>query len=101
MAKDPKRRGFNEDFLKNLLLTLEHTDFDKFMDLSYHVLLQSPAAVLKRADSIESKIKSIDGLIKYFEQEEQYERCTNLQKLKTMLFLNAPLDDEPEPPETT
>jgi len=99
MAKDPKKgKGFSDEFLKNLLLTLEHTDFDRFMDLSYHVLMQSPSAVLKRKDSIESKIESIDGLIKYFEHEEQYERCTNLQKLKTMLFLDGPWNDEEEPP---
>jgi hypothetical protein len=49
MAKDPKKgKGFSDEFLKNLLLTLEHTDFDRFMDLSYHVLMQSPSAVLKR-----------------------------------------------------
>ena len=56
------------------------------MDLSYHVLMQSPASVLKRKDSIEAKVESINGLIKYFEEVEEYEKCTNLQKLKLMLF---------------
>jgi len=63
------------------------------MDLSYHVLMQSPASVLKRKDSIEAKVESINGLIKYFEEIEEYEKCTNLQKLKTMLFLNTPNDE--------
>tara|TARA_R100000951_G_scaffold113565_2_gene115843 strand:- start:217 stop:510 length:294 start_codon:yes stop_codon:yes gene_type:complete len=93
-----ERNFFGDDFIRSLLLTLEHTDFDQFMDLSYHVLMQSPSKVLKRNDSINNKIKSIDGLIKYFEEIEQYERCTNLQKLKTMLYLNAP--DEEEPPQS-
>tara|TARA_R100000544_G_scaffold8186_1_gene3198 strand:+ start:450 stop:722 length:273 start_codon:yes stop_codon:yes gene_type:complete len=88
-----KGNGFSDDFIRSLLLTLEHTDFAQFMDLSYHVLMQSPSSVLKRKDSIEFKIKSIDGLIKYFEEEELYERCNNLQKLKTMLFLNSSKDD--------
>lgn len=82
--------GFGDNFIRSLLLTLEHTDFDQFMDLSYHVLMQSPASVLKRKDSIDSKVESINNLIKYFEEGEEYEKCTNLQKLKTMLFLNTP-----------
>ena len=88
--------GFGDDFIRSLLLTLEQTDFDQFMDLSYHVLMQSPASVLKRKDSkdsIDAKVESINGLIKYFEEVEEYERCTNLQKLKTMLFLNTPNDE--------
>jgi hypothetical protein len=64
------------------------------MDLSYHVLISSPNVILMRSDAIENKIESIDGLIKYFEGVEEFEKCTNLQKLKSMLFLNAPLDDE-------
>ena len=89
-----KGNGFNDDFIRNLLLNLEHSDFNQFMDLSYHVIMQTPSAVLKRDDSIENKLKSIDGLIKYFEGIEAYEKCTNLQKLKSMLFLNTPLDED-------
>ena len=87
--------GFNDEFIRSLLLNLEHSDFNQFMDLSYHVLMQSPASVLKRKDSIEAKIESINGLIKYFEEVEEYEKCTNLQKLKSMLFLNTPNDEDP------
>ena len=94
MESNP-RNGFGDDFIRSLLLTLEQTDFNQFMDLSYHVLMQSPASVLKRKDSIEAKIESINGLIKYFEEVEEYEKCTNLQKLKSMLFLNTPNDEDP------
>ena len=87
-------KGFNEDFIRSLLLNLEHSDFNQFMELSYHVLMQSPGEVLKRGDSIENKIESIDGLIKYFESIEAYEKCTNLQKLKSMLFLNTSFDED-------
>ena len=88
------RGGFNDGFIRSLLLTLEQTDYKEFMDLSYHVLISSPNVILMRSDAIENKIESIDGLIKYFERVEEFEKCTNLQKLKSMLFLNAPLDDE-------
>jgi hypothetical protein len=86
--------GFNDEFIRSLLLNLEHSDFNQFMELSYHVLLQSPSVVLKRSDSIENKIESIDGLIKYFESIEAYEKCTNLQKLKSMLYLNTSFDED-------
>ena len=92
MESNPSN-GFGDNFIRSLLLTLEQTAFNQFMDLSYHVLMQSPASVLKRKDSIEAKVESINGLIKYFEEIEEYEKCTNLQKLKTMLFLNTPNDE--------
>jgi hypothetical protein len=94
MESNPSN-GFGDNFIRSLLLTLEQTDFNQFMDLSYHVLMQSPASVLKRKDSIEAKVESINGLIKYFEEVEEYEKCTNLQKLKSMLFLNTPNDEDP------
>tara|TARA_R110001606_G_scaffold394459_1_gene565390 strand:+ start:365 stop:655 length:291 start_codon:yes stop_codon:yes gene_type:complete len=89
-----KGNGFSDDFIRSLLLTLEQTDFAEFMKLSYHVVMQSPSAVLKRRDSMELKLKSIDGMIKYFEETEEYEKCTNLQKLKSMLFVIPPDDDD-------
>ena len=38
--------GFGEDFIKSLLLTLEQTNFEEFMNLSYAVMMQSPSKVL-------------------------------------------------------
>ena len=87
--EDNLGKGFGDDFIKSLLLTLEQTDFNEFMKISYAVMMQSPNTVLKRQDSIEHKIKSIDGMIKYFEGIEAYEKCTNLQKLKHLLFLET------------
>ena len=86
--------GFGDDFIKSLLLTLEQTNFDEFMNLSYAVMMQSPSQVLKRKDSVELKLKAINGMIKYFEEIEAYEKCTNLQKLKQLLFLDTPNDEE-------
>tara|TARA_B100000902_G_C26948025_1_gene734367 strand:- start:204 stop:467 length:264 start_codon:yes stop_codon:yes gene_type:complete len=82
-----KGKGFSENFIKSLLLTLEHTDFDEFMKLSYAVMMQTPGAVLRRDDSIETKVDAINVMIEHFEEKEEYEKCTNLQKLKHLLFL--------------
>ncbi len=82
-----KGKGFGDDFIKSLLLTLEQTNYDEFMNLSYAVMMQSPSQVLKRSDAIETKVEAINKMIKYFEEIEAYEKCTNLQKLKHMLFL--------------
>tara|TARA_R100000030_G_C3171882_1_gene103544 strand:+ start:20 stop:289 length:270 start_codon:yes stop_codon:yes gene_type:complete len=85
--------GFNEEFLRSLLLTLEQNNFEEYMNLTYYVIMQSPSVILKRNLPLESKIESIDKLIKYFEGTEEYERCTNLQKLKTFLYINNPEED--------
>jgi|TARA_R110001583_G_scaffold127856_1_gene279632 hypothetical protein len=93
MESNP-RNGFGDDFIRSLLLTLEQTNFDEFMNLSYAVMMQSPSQVLKRRDSVEMKLDAINGMIKYFEEIEAYEKCTNLQKLKQLLFLNTSDDED-------
>jgi hypothetical protein len=82
------REIFGPEFIRSLLLMLEQTDYKQYMDLSYHVLMQSPSALLKRSDPDEQKIEGINRLIEYFEKEEEFEKCSDLQKLKAMLFLN-------------
>jgi len=89
-----KGNGFSDDFIRSLLLNLEHSNFEEFMDLSYHVMMQSPSVVLKRNDTIETKLNAINGMIKYFEKIEEYEKCTNLQKLKSMLFVIPPNNED-------
>ena len=79
---------FGPEFIRSLLLMLEQTDYKQFMDLSYHVLMQQPSTIIKRADPDNTKKEGIDKLIQYFEGEEEYEKCANLQKLKAMIFLN-------------
>ena len=58
-----KGKGFSEEFIRSLLLTLEHTNFDEYMKLSYAVMMQSPSAVLKREDAIETKVTAIDRIL--------------------------------------
>ena len=85
---EKNNRGFDEKFIQSLLLTLEHTNFDEFMKLSYAVIMSSPSSVVKRNDPVDEKLKSIDGMIAYFEEKEEYEKCSNLQKLKSLLHLD-------------
>ena len=87
-------RGFGDDFIKSLLLTLEQTCFEEFMNLSYAVMMRKPSQELKRWDSVEMKLNAINGMIKYFEEVEAYEKCTNLQKLKQLLFLDNSADSD-------
>jgi len=88
-----KGNGFGPDFIKSLLLTLEQTNYDEFMKLTYVVMMQSPSEILKRKDSIETKVDAINTMISFFEENVEYEKCTNLQKLKHMLFLDTDKDD--------
>ena len=64
------------------------------MKLSYAVMIQSPSAVLKREDAIEVKVTAINEMIKFFEEKEEYEKCTNLQKLKQLLHLDISSEDD-------
>ena len=52
---DSDKELFGPEFLRSLLLMLEQTDYKQFMDLSYHVLIQNPAVIIKRADSDNTK----------------------------------------------
>ena len=89
-----EKSGFSESFIRSLLLNLEETDFNEYMELSYHVIMQNPSAVFRRSDPIDEKLKSINTLIKHFELAESFEKCNNLQKLKSMLFLDTSYDDD-------
>jgi len=77
---------FNDGFIRSLLLMLEETDPKQYMELTYHVLMQNPSAVIRRNDPLSLKREGIDTLIEYFIEEEEYEKCGNLQKLRTMLL---------------
>ena len=83
---------FGPEYVKSLLLMLEQTDYRQYMDLTYHVLMQSPSVIIKRSDPDNAKEEGVDNLIKYFEEEEEFEKCGNLQKLKSMLFLGDAKD---------
>ncbi len=84
---DDSKELFGPDFIRSLLLMLEQTDYKQYMDLSYHVLMQNPSVIIKRADADDTKKEGINKLIKFFEKHEEYEKCANLQKLKAMLFI--------------
>ena len=43
-------------------------------------------------DEDENRSEVFDELIEYFEGIEEYEKCNNLQKLKSMIFINSPSD---------
>ena len=86
-------KDFSENFIKNLLLNLEYSDYDQYMDLLYYVIIQNTKEVLENKDAVKDKVEVFDNLINYFEETEEYEKCTNLQKLKSMLYVNASDDD--------
>ena len=71
---------FGPEFIRSLLLMLEQTDYKQYME--------NPSVVIKRADSDNTKREGIDKLIKFFEEQEEFEKCANLQKIKAMLFLD-------------
>ena len=89
-----KKKLFSDEFIRSLLLILEQTNFDEYMNLSYAVLMSSPSVILKRKDPVDEKLTGINGMIKYFEEKEEYEKCTNLQKLSSLLYTTDLDEDE-------
>ena len=88
-------RDFSENFIRNLLLNLEYSDYDQYMDLFYYVIIQNTKEILENEDLVKDKVEVFDTLINYFEETEEYEKCTNLQKLKYMLYVNtSEVDDD-------
>ena len=87
-------RDFSENFIRNLLLNLEYSDYDQYMDLFYYVIIQNTKEILENEDLVKDKVEVFDTLINYFEETEEYEKCTNLQKLKYMLYVNTSEDND-------
>ena len=87
-------RDFSENFIRNLLLNLEYSDYDQYMDLFYYVIIQNTKETLENEDLVKDKVEVFDTLINYFEETEEYEKCTNLQKLKYMLYVNTSEDND-------
>lgn len=70
------------DFLSNLT----GPERKHFMEVCYYKISTYPQLLLKDEISpLEVKVNSIKVLIKYFEGEEEYEKCATLKKLMNKL----------------
>jgi hypothetical protein len=73
---------------KIIILGLEKLDHDELMEVFYNLLVSSPGDILKYDETPEHKIEKLNHLLKFFEEREQYEKCTKIKELQTTINLN-------------
>lgn len=69
------------DFLNEFMSHLEHEDRKRFMQVCYEKILRYPQVILSNRIPAEVRVNSINILIKFFEDVEEYEKCAKLKKL--------------------
>jgi len=73
----------------NMLSSLIFVNRDSFYHILYDAISEHPSYVILSDLNTESKLNIIDGMIKYFENKESYERCANLLIIKKNIKENA------------
>mgnify|MGYP003638197823 CR=1 FL=1 len=75
-----------EEFMKSLLDQLENSSWDRYMNLCYTVIMMSPDKVLDHhGTTAQSRIASLDKILLYFEEREDFEKCARLKDLQDHL----------------
>ena len=70
----------NEEFMKRLLDQLENTSWDQYMNLCYNVITMFPDQVLHYDEkTAKHKIQSLDRILTYFEEKEDFEKCAKIK----------------------
>ena len=64
-----------------------------FFSVLYNAMMEHPAYVLLSDMPRERKFEIIGDMIAYYEQQEAYEKCSNLVKMKNSIVL---IDPEPK-----
>ena len=64
-----------------------------FFSVLYNAMMEHPAYVLLSDMPKERKFEIIEDMIAYYEQQEAYEKCSNLVKMKNSIVL---IDPEPK-----
>lgn len=71
------------NFVLELLLIAETSSVDNMMDKLYEVLIKDGPSILAANDSpVEDVDKAIEQIIKWFADNERYEQCLELKKIK-------------------
>jgi hypothetical protein len=69
------------DFSDQFFGNLNQAERRHFMEVCYKKILAYPEILVDHASPLSVKENSINVLIKYFESEEEYEKCAHLKKL--------------------
>lgn len=78
--EDKKR----QDLLAELVV-LRTTDYDAFMDRMFEALNTVFTDAVEDPRSKQEKIRSLDAMIKYFADGDEFEKCQRLTEIKQMV----------------
>ena len=82
--------NLKDEFLRLILLNLERTNPDEYMNLCYNVLIGLPKDVIDfDKATAHFKVEHIDRLIKHFEEKEQFEKCQQLKEIREKIKLRS------------
>lgn len=79
---DWNSNSYRNNFVYDLL-NIAETDVEEMMDVLYATLLMSGEEIFKNNERPKEEIKSsMDQIIKWYADNEMYERCAELKKVK-------------------
>lgn len=73
---------------KIIIVGLSGLDQDDFMEVFYNLMISSPEDILSYDETPEHKIAKLDGLLRFFEEREQFERCVKIKEMQKLVNSN-------------
>lgn len=73
---------------KIIIVGLSGLDQDDFMEVFYNLMISSPEDILSYDETPEHKIAKLDGLLRFFEEREQFERCVKIKEMQKLINSN-------------
>jgi hypothetical protein len=70
------------DEVNDLVSILKEMNRERFFNTGYDLLLNFRQEAIDAPTDIEVKVRTIDNMIKFFEQKEEYEKCAYLIEVK-------------------
>ena len=74
---------------QHLIGYMKKNHYHDYMTLRYESLVNSSEILIKNKKFIKDKLNSFDEVLKYFEDNEEYEKCAILFNLKNKILSNA------------
>lgn len=73
---------------KIIIVGLSGLDQDDFMEVFYNLMISSPEDILSYDETPEHKIAKLDGLLRFFEEREQFEKCVKIKEMQKLINSN-------------
>lgn len=71
-----------------IIIGLGDMDKNQIMEIFYNLIISAPSDILNYEESTDRKIEKLNGLLKFFEDSEQFEKCAEIKKVKDLIILN-------------